>query len=176
MQSLYKVACCNIILAELRESTINKCFITSRTSKSSSTCVLLLYAGMSNFLFGTIFFLVFQAQLLHAVVVCKVNESWTDKENLSAPFIVTHLSVIQRIVVLSLVGFRIRFRRGVHITTHPSLKIIMMEQRLIGLPKILEFPEYPIQRNNRLALESGALKMIRKVRPGRTIFKHCEMV
>jgi len=36
---------------------------------------------------------------------------------------------------------------------------------LIGLPKILQFPEFRIERNNRLALESGALKMIRKVRP-----------
>ena len=37
---------------------------------------------------------------------------------------------------------------------------------LMGLPKILQFPELRIERNNRLALESGALKMIRKVRPG----------
>ena len=38
---------------------------------------------------------------------------------------------------------------------------------LIGLPKILHFPEFRIKRNNRLALESGVVKMIRKVRPGK---------
>ena len=40
----------------------------------------------------------------------------------------------------------------------------------IGLPKILQFPEVRIERNNRLALESGVLKMIRKVRPGELQF------
>ena len=37
---------------------------------------------------------------------------------------------------------------------------------LIGLPKILELPDIKIDRNNRMVLESGALKIIRKVRPG----------
>ena len=38
---------------------------------------------------------------------------------------------------------------------------------LIGLPKILELTDVKIDRNNRMALESGALKIIRKVRPGK---------
>ena len=38
---------------------------------------------------------------------------------------------------------------------------------LIGLPKILELPELKIDRNNRMALESGALNVVRKVRPGK---------
>ena len=37
---------------------------------------------------------------------------------------------------------------------------------LIGLPKILELPDIKIDRNNRMVLESGALNIIRKVRPG----------
>ena len=41
---------------------------------------------------------------------------------------------------------------------------------LIGLPKILELPEFNVDRNNRMVLESGALKMIRKVRPGKQSF------
>ena len=41
------------------------------------------------------------------------------------------------------------------------------EQWPIGLPKILDLPDFKIDRNNRMALESGALKMIRKVRPGK---------
>ena len=39
------------------------------------------------------------------------------------------------------------------------------EAVMIGLPKILELPHLRIERNHRLAIESGALKMIRRVRP-----------
>ena len=41
---------------------------------------------------------------------------------------------------------------------------------LIGLPKILELPDIKIDRNNRMVLESGALKIIRKVRPGMYLY------
>ena len=44
---------------------------------------------------------------------------------------------------------------------------VAKEQWPIGLPKILESPDFKVDRNNRMALESGALKMIRKVRPGK---------
>ena len=46
---------------------------------------------------------------------------------------------------------------------------VAKEQWPIGLPKILELPDFKVDRNNRMALESGALKMIRKVRPGKYI-------
>ncbi len=43
--------------------------------------------------------------------------------------------------------------------------------KLIGLPKIFEFPAVKIDRRNRLTIEAGVLKMIRRIRPGNcTIF------
>ena len=148
--------------------TINASLLQGRVNQLlQSTCAL---PSSQLFILKQDFFQqLFKLTLFHAVVVCQVNESWTQI----------------RIIICSLYRYsfirysanccsnlKLRFRFGVQITAfinslHPSLEITMMEQRLIGLPKIFEFPEYPIQRNNRLALESGALKMIRKVRPGR---------